>query len=1165
MSQISDKVAEYSIENGIAFDSTYAFPPVQTGTTTDTNSANWLLTGVAPVYESADKPLGGGGSWNFNTSGGNACRLRTTSSSIRGLFTDTNYATGFWVKIDTFPADDAVGLPIHSVAPFSATPSSSCGYLWSVLGPNTSGNKYFIFSNGTSEVIINTIPVIAGDWYFLSVWKNGGNWRIYVNGTYIGQLTQSVSASCTSVNFGSVNQGYDGSINMSNWFVQPTTTTGTGSSANFDAQVSAIYTAGTVIATNISISATPLTASALNVDPTTSTSVNFIDTASTASSLLTEVTLSITANDNVEVTTSILVSALITDAVIQTQRNVQILATPLDPTAEFPGNIYVSTANDKIIAAESLIASAIAGDAIKSRPAMLASATFPEPVVSYTPNYYALVRQRNPLVYIYDGQAAPVNGGSLTVQQWNSQYMAFNVQSSGEMDVVGNQKSWQANTEVTGFIPYFKAQIANAATTIENLYASKTLSIEFWYKSDNVYQSGFLFDDGITQIAEVYDENSDPIFNPNPTFRPVLIGSYTKLADVSGGIQDSQVVFRTYYDGYPNMLNWNQVVVTYDSVVNPDQIRQRVYLNGSIISNLVLNTGNLQAGEFNLDTDIPANYEGPGMGGLFQLTGSQNIKMNNGTKWDELAIYPTTLSDTDIVAHYNFISSLDPNNNYFTAPLIANATSGNHLASPVVNAEYQESPSTATSLLVNPTVIARINISNSAEPMTASGIIQDPVVYYGRTMIAQPLIAYAESKEGFYVNDIYYEYVQTNIAPYRYVTFDAQNEYLDYGIDNDYSVVPTVVGGIIVNPDLGISGKSAKTAGTSYITDGVILKESEWNDSWGTGVNSYHSAFWFQRADDDTSTTGLRVLWNLNGYKDNQHVVLYQYQGKLHMQFNNGSGTYVEQDTGTLDLFDYNRHFIVIDFNHTNPNNNIVKLYVDSVLRSTVNLGAYTGTTTNAASADSGPNDEANNRPRLSIGCLITPFASTALPVVPTNTKLIIDEVYWDKNSITQTQVTNLYTVMPGKVNALNFANPITASAQLVTNIATSTTVNYLAAPVTASAVMTDPVVYVQYYLNFAATPMTANVNIVDAQRSDNANFTSGIFLASASFNSAGTPRNITATPLTASALLQDRRGLATGNGIIVQGVRTFDAKSAWVKYITINSENGLIPMREVQ
>jgi hypothetical protein len=283
------------------------------------------------------------------------------------------------------------------------------------------------------------------------------------------------------------------------------------------------------------------------------------------------------------------------------------------------------------------------------------------------------------------------------------------------------------------------------------------------------------------------------------------------------------------------------------------------------------------------------------------------------------------------------------------------------------------------------------------------------------------------------------------------------------------------------------------------------------------------------------------------------------------MQFNNGSGTFVEQDTTAIDLFDYNRHFVVIDFDHTNVNNNIVKLYVDSVLQSTVNLGAYTGTTTNAASADSGPNDEANNRPRLSIGCLITPFASTALPVVPTNTKLIIDEVYWDKNSITQTQVTNLYTVMPGKVNILNFADPITASAELLTNIATTTTVNYIAAPLTASAVMVDPVIYAEYYLNFAASPMTANIDIVNPQRSDGINFTSGIFLASASFNSAGTPRNITATPLTASALLQDRRGLATGNGIIVQGVRTFDAKSAWVKYITINSENGLIPMREVQ
>ena len=223
-----------------------------------------------------------------------------------------------------------------------------------------------------------------------------------------------------------------------------------------------------------------------------------------------------------------------------------------------------------------------------------------------------------------------------------------------------------------------------------------------------------------------------------------------------------------------------------------------------------------------------------------------------------------------------------------------------------------------------PSVLAQKTINYSAPTLTASALNTDVTIYYGWTIYADPAIAFAEKPEGYPLNTIYYDYVQANIAPYRYVSFDDANPYTDFGTDNDYSVTPTVVGGIIVNPDLGINGKSAKTAGLNYATDGVILKESEWDDSWGTGQNSYHSAFWFQRALDDTSTTGLRVLWNLNGYKDNQHVVLYQYQNKLHMQFNNGSGTWIEQDTGTLDLFDYERHFVLIEFDHTNVNNNSV-------------------------------------------------------------------------------------------------------------------------------------------------------------------------------------------------------------------------------------------------
>jgi hypothetical protein len=530
---------------------------------------------------------------------------------------------------------------------------------------------------------------------------------------------------------------------------------------------------------------------------------------------------------------------------------------------------------------------------------------------------------------------------------------------------------------------------------------------------------------------------------------------------------------------------------------------------------------------------------------------------------DEIALYDFPLNSTQILQHFNFINNLSPNYTDRPEPFTAGSTSGDHQFIYQKDINIAESPATASLLFVDPVVVASTSKTIAAEPINSSALIRDVSLYLGITTTADPMIASAETKEGFFLSDIYYEYVQTNIAPYRYVTFDAADALFDYGTDNDYSVTPTTIGGTIVSPQFGINGKSVKTAGTSYITDGVILNESEWNDSWGTGQNSYHSAFWFQRATDDQSTTGLRVLWNLNGYKDNQHVVLYQYQGKLHMQFNNGSGTFVEQDTTALDLFDYQRHFVVIEFDHTNNNNNIVRLYVDAVLKSTVDLGAYTGTTTNASSADSGPNNEANNHPRLSIGCLITPFGSTALPVVPTNTKLIIDEVYWDKNSITQTQVTNLRNAMPGQTTTINIVSVFEASTNSVMP-AISTQSIELASPLTASAIFADPTIVAVRIVNTVSNAMLASATIVHPQVSQLTNIAAEPMLATSIFNDAGAVVTIPGPTMYATAILKSENIYITKNG---SNVRYYPNRvmNPWLAYLRATDVTRILPMREVK
>jgi hypothetical protein len=1111
MSQLSNKVAEYSIENGIAFDSTYAFPPVQTGTTTDTNSANWLVTGRNAVYESADTPLGGGGSWNFVADASNGCRLRSNSTAMRDLFTDRNWAIGVWIKPDnTFNPTVGNGYPIHVVNPVSATASASAGFQINLHTENSSGLNYFHINNGEIDAVLNTVPVVAGQWYFIAIWKYQSNWRFYINGTFFGISGHNANAACTNINWGNIYQGYDTSYNLANWFVQPTALTGTGSSANFDAQVAAIWTAGTVVSTNIL--ATPITASALLQEPT----------------------LVVVANDHVEITTSIPVSAIMpTNITVTASQNVNIVVTEiLEASTELINNVVVVTALDVSFSAAEFTASAQMPEAIVARRPMTATATMPEATLYVTPSYYALVKSKNPLFYTNLDDATITNFGSWTGLTYVVEDgITTENASTGDMALVGQGQSWKTTETNAGNDNYVRVTPPGGATTIYDLEQTRDFSLEFWFKP-TVQNAGGYFKFGSFEIG---------YYEPTNTMA-VQLKKTSPGWNVGGDSypNDAYERFILGPSGIVKFNDWNHVVLKATSG------GAQLWVNGSIAGSLSFSyVSYVQSQSYFLfgSNDWDELYDvGSNRGILIDNDSTQPAQV----LLDQVAIYSRGLTNAEIIDNYSFINNLEPNRTVYTLPLTASAASGNNNFLVTAETNFQATPITASILIVEPVVAIIKSVSSTAEAMTASALNTDVTVSRGWTVYAQPMISYAESTNAFKLNDTYYEYVQANIAPYRYVTFDADNPYVDYGSDNDYSVVPTVVGGTIINPDLGINGKSAKTAGTSYITDGVILKESEWNDSWGTGTNSYHSAFWFQRALDDASTTGLRVLWNLNGYKDNQHVVLYQYQGKLHMQFNNGSGTFVEQDTTALDLFDYERHFIVIDFNHTNPNNNIVKLYVDSVLKSTVNLGAYTGTTTNASSADSGSNNEANNRPRLSVGCLITPFASTALPVAPANTKLIIDEIYWDKNSITQQQVTDLYNIMPDGTNVNYLATALTASAEIVMP-AISFSSNILATALTASASLVEPQTTVVRIVSYTANAMTATALAGNAIAFESRTINADVFAASVIFNDPGVKITIPGGPM-----------LATINLPMPSRINTYQPTrfSAYLRYLRAESLN---------
>lgn len=1172
---LRDKIATYPIEYGVEFgaktgSATTSVPIYgsRAGGTTATFTTNGSLMTVN--YSVDGPPASDADSYLLNSVGSLRPYL-SSGTTVRPIWQDLNYTIGFWFKINSLPTGtNAVGLNLCRIksattgaqgdfdfvisgSSFAGTPSK----LWYTFGTLSTGTRYFIGPT------LNTT-----DWNYLAIRRTSAtsinNFEVYLNGELIDTRTNSDTAIYPDFEFGNNSATNTGNYKIQNLHMATSTALG-------PYEIGQIWLAG-----NIQEPAAP---------------VNLIYPPEPISldATIVDGTYIATRPDSVNIATSFPVDALMVLPAWSNATESRYTADVIELDATLPQGIGVDTFADRIIPVESLTATIDIVDPLLSRFAFTGSALLVDPVVSVAPNYLALVQNLDPVFYIQDGQSVPQQLGSWPVDSWDVEFMTTNVESGEEMTSVGNGKSWQATNPFASAMPKVQAIIPNYNQLIGNLYATRSVTVECWYYSlaagtsaGNRVESGPIFTDGVTQIAEIFDWWQDTAgLTDEPTNTHALVGDLIKNYDFVNEGSNAFATWRTYY-GQPKRNSWNHVAVTYEPLASPTQVRQKVYLNGSIISNLALNVVNSLAGlssptglgESNIyfppAEGNPVIYDGPSIGYRLVFSGSQVLNQEAGVKTDEFAIYDRTLSENEVYSHYTFMKNLSPNTDYSPIVYGVSAESGDHQVLPVQNALYQETPfSGLAGLIPEPEIIggkSRILFPEEFESMEAE--LPEPVVSLDIDVSAEIIPVYAELNNHFVSNNTYYQYVKTNIDPYRYVNFDSSNSLIDHGIDNSYSVVPTSIGGTVVSYDLGINNKSVKTAGSTYSTDGVILKESEWNDSWGTGQNSYHSAFWFQRAADDQSINGLRVLWNLNGYKDNQHVVLYQYQGKLHMQFNNGSGTFVEQDTAALDLFDYNRHFVLIEFDHTNVNNNVVKLYVDAVLRSTINLGAYTGTTTNATVADSGPNLEENNHPRLGIGCLITPFASTALPAVPTNTKLIVDEIHWDKNAITATAVTNLYNAMPAKTNAVNLSDPLTASAELVMPNVSGDSV-FATTPATCDIDIVDSSVFANFVVQFTAQPMTASAEINDAERSDSVNIITDFMLASAALGAFGTPRVFFAGVMEASVALQDRPVTGTvtleGSGIRVNGIRTFAPITIWADYVTSSAfSEYIIPMKEV-
>lgn len=1108
MSQLSDQILLLNHQYGIEFNQTYPTATV-TGTNAPTSGTIFSLVGTAPVHAPGVGPLGGSGSWKWTqTAGQTQTNVRTSSTNLPSTWMDGDYSTGIWFMLDAIPNSNGTHT-FHALFP----QSSSVGFSVGIRGSNNATNPGKLYSNITTSSNNGFGPVInAGQWYYIAHRKNttANTVEIYLNGSLVFSGSNTLTGANNSAYFGPTltNSGTN-TINyyLSNWYV------GTYSAIG-PTQIADVWNAGSTAPTTL-VTATPLTASADQVDAT----------------------IVVTGGSFTEVTTSITVDATFPDniaVVAERNLNIEIIGT-LDASATIGDNVQAGGVISDSFSASEFIASVELVEPILARQAMVASATIADPSVYVDPSYFNLVKQSNPLVYCQFDATTFINDGSVTFTQSTNvdSTVIKNVASGNSMGLVGSGKSWKFNSKfATSF------EISNF-TDLGNLNGDYT--IEYWFKPTAVNAgAGVKF----SNIQVGYLKNNSTMYvnigGTLPTWDGTLYGvpSYSSQRYIKA--QDNLIVTN----------EWNHIVVRVESATSSGSVQ--LFVNGNIAGSLNVSwdiSNMAYDGFFFFDSDAD-RFIGPGT--LNRGWYAEEDQGATGSLVDQFAIYGTPLSYSTIIDHYSFINSLSPDATITSTPLTISANSGNHAFVVTSNAIPEIKEATASAYILEPDVMGGKSKTVVSDEMIAAATLVIPSVSYGITTSPDPMVSYAESANAFALNTVYFDYVQANIAPYRYVTFDGSNSYLDYGSDNDYSVA-AVSGGTIVSPEFGINGKSAKIDGITY-TDGVVLKESEWNDTWGTGQNTYHSSFWMQKADDDVST-GLRVLWNLNGYLDNQHVILFQYQGKLHMQFNNGSGTHLDTvTTNNIDLFDGDRHFVVIAFDHTNNNDNKAHLYVDSVLVLTANLGSYNGQTVNGTSYV-GPNDEANNHPRLGVGCLITPFAQTALPVVPTNIKIYVDEIIWAKSAATQNVVNGLYAAMPDKQNELVTTEEMHADSVMIAP-AISTSVNILASSLTAGIIIVEAEVTADREVVVIANTLIASAILAEALRSDGVTIVSDIMLASGSVNGADVKITIPGGPMLAQSTLVEPK---------VNGFNLNLTLSAWARYLRATDVYSLSVQRGVK
>lgn len=1072
---------------------------IGTDTTTMASSPHWLRSSVigTTLTQVNDSPAGGNGScWEFKgattVNGTNNGYVEISGDHLDNVTAGnrTNYQVSFWFKFNFTTQEDG------ETTLLNWDPFSGMGFYVAMMSGSTRKlrirNRYND-SGGVSNVASDASgsQFAANTWYLFTYIRNGSQWKVLINGVQVAAFGGLTSSESSGISYGFIKglAGFNANtiasvgkyVRFHGLFWGPTTDI--DANGWNETRIAELYTAGTSVPeVPVNYSASPMTASnAVLVMPSISTTTgiihtadplvasnselvepvffadaNYLDSFRQVNAILTMPTVSFTFNDNTQVVAPFItiLLELINPSSVVAVKNINYSSDTFTASALMEQHTIVA-GTGIIFAVDPFTASALSvnpsfygpQDVNVNALSMIAGAESPTPTIVIPASYPGLVLRNSPYYYSHDG-TAHTNRGTLdfgTVDKGPSglqTYSIINVTSPELMFVVSEGVSLglrQPYSDIGNKHTFFYPTQTGYQTQFKNMYDAKTFTIEFWWRP-----ASYGADEWI-KVGTDYWKTDITAYTTNTTLYTFIDNSGSPDPSLLSQTNSNSIIAQ----------NWNHIVVTYEPGQLASEMRQTLWVNGTIAATGVF--------AFTPQTTTQLN-----------LIDNFRITMNTGsdtvyTMIDEIAIYPTKLSNNEIIEHHSFISGLSPNKTINATPLTATAFLPMPIVLSQVNKNITDTPATGTALINNPTVIAQANNSLSATAITANALAVNPA-FYGTpdyTNNASPMIANGEfGNNSFALDGTYFTYVNTNISPFRYVTFDGLNPLLDYGSDNDYSVTPTLVGGTYTNPAFGINNISVITNGTSYITDGVVLYESEYNDDWGTSTDHCHASFWIQRPTSETGATGLRVLWNLYGVYGNKYAILYHYNNRLHFEIYDGTETRSFTSTNEQQVFDYIRHHFVIVFDHSG-NNHFARIYLDSALVLTATLDLMQLTTINGITPV-GPNDSLNNYPRMSVGCLISPFGNSQLPAQPQNYISYVDEVHWAQTNLSQQNVINLYNAMPAKFNIqwnADFFIGLTATLPMPT---VGTGVTVAADSMSASnSILLQPVITTEYELIF--------------------------------------------------------------------------------------------------